>query len=888
MLETKESFNGLLEYSSSKYRITKKVESGDELREFDRFGKEAEQNQEAGKSITAKDKYSAGFIRFSSTIAQFKQRLKDGHGVGPSVYNGELGSRAYMGKDNWEKSQFISLDFDSGISWEYALEICKLYQLNPLLIYLTFSYTPELPKFRIIFALETPITNLNDYINLVKDVGCLFKGRLDKVECKKTRKKIDPGAPDKTGESGVQYIFPGRDFVYESDMVYNTQDFLKEIDFAYGICPGRAERYDKDVVKRHEKREDKTRDKSNIAVYKTIRNWDWVSFEKECNLYRKALNEKLEYHEFWHLAFSLIFIEGGKEKLQEIIQNPNLDYDVEDKLEHLNYASRTMSRPPNNAGKDFLTAHDASFINILEIGLNNSLGFNMDLQARLKRTLTLGSARLMARNYYFEALQETEGIFVLDFEMGVGKTTLSTNTPEKYRNSTIFCHPTHKLCQEFIAKSDFEVFYVLPLPELKDKELRSLIDEKYATKRFNEASNIIKNAITNGNYQEDRLVLASFLQNRSQLFDVKDIPIVMTHEMAFIMDELEGYDTIIFDENINVFKQGEVVIGEVKSLYSKLKAKNTMGILTESESRLKINLEEIIKVISLLDENKIHGSLDLFNLNDSEEATKTIDLSVFENFNYQWISSQESKSLKSSFNDFGKAKAFLKHIDLDGKEIISFMSLRELPKYKKVIIMSGTPYYKVYNSYFKSEYKTKQVYGIMHNSEILWNQEKSCSKTSILNLKSLSLENPNNPTIAIREAFQVLKKLGINVLQKIYYGCQKGTNDLEGKDMNIIGYFRLPEHVHAMQAICLGLDIPEADLDLNDPGILVKKPITIDGLTVNLRGHRNEKIKELQLEFSCAELDQALGRSRFLEHKVKMEYAGHLPSRLITKIKATR
>jgi len=89
------------------------------------------------------------------TIEEFSAMMQQGFTWSCGIFNGSRSNA------NWIQQQVFALDFDSGVTPETILEILEPLGLTPNVIYTSFSDTPELRKFRLVFFLDTLITDVN-------------------------------------------------------------------------------------------------------------------------------------------------------------------------------------------------------------------------------------------------------------------------------------------------------------------------------------------------------------------------------------------------------------------------------------------------------------------------------------------------------------------------------------------------------------------------------------------------------------------------------------------------------------------------------------------------------------------------------------------------------
>ena len=97
---------------------------------------------------------------YIESIDGFGEDIQQGISWSPSVFNGPRSN------SNWVCQSILALDFDGGISPQEAIERMQVYDLTPNLWYPTFGDTPQKRKFRLLFFLDTVITNIEarDYL----------------------------------------------------------------------------------------------------------------------------------------------------------------------------------------------------------------------------------------------------------------------------------------------------------------------------------------------------------------------------------------------------------------------------------------------------------------------------------------------------------------------------------------------------------------------------------------------------------------------------------------------------------------------------------------------------------------------------------------------------
>lgn len=107
------------------------------------------------------------------TVQQLAQKLKQGHTVCPAVLDGSKAT-------DWQEQQVFMVDIDNAdkgkpkLSQEQALEICRQHGLTPAIYYQTFSHSESCPKFRLIFIMDSAVTEPNTRRMIMERLVSLF------------------------------------------------------------------------------------------------------------------------------------------------------------------------------------------------------------------------------------------------------------------------------------------------------------------------------------------------------------------------------------------------------------------------------------------------------------------------------------------------------------------------------------------------------------------------------------------------------------------------------------------------------------------------------------------------------------------------------------------
>ena len=98
----------------------------------------------------------------TTTMTELARYLMAGHTISPAILEGG------MSASNFTSQQIFMTDHDKGLTVEEALERCDKCNIKPDFGYFTFGSTPELPKFRLCFLLDKPVTTEQDRLLMIE------------------------------------------------------------------------------------------------------------------------------------------------------------------------------------------------------------------------------------------------------------------------------------------------------------------------------------------------------------------------------------------------------------------------------------------------------------------------------------------------------------------------------------------------------------------------------------------------------------------------------------------------------------------------------------------------------------------------------------------------
>lgn len=188
----------------------------------------------------------------------------------PATFNGK------RKEENFKSQQLIGLDFDDGIPFHVIQQKAKHYHLKMLFAYKTFSYTTEHEKFRVVFALDNPVTDSFTAKSLINIFMKIFDS------C------------DKACKDSARMFFGGKGLLYLADSPNEIS--IEEILIAFNSCM--AEKYDE----KHYSRE--------IQKFYTSNN---IGYEKNSPVINNGTFFKMQFLKL-HILINLLMLKKAEDK----------------------------------------------------------------------------------------------------------------------------------------------------------------------------------------------------------------------------------------------------------------------------------------------------------------------------------------------------------------------------------------------------------------------------------------------------------------------------------------------------------------------------------------------------------------------------------------------
>jgi len=447
--------------------------------------------------------------------------------------------------------------------------------------------------------------------------------------------------------------------------------------------------------------------------------------------------------------------------------------------------------------------------------------------------ITLEEAEVTFKKEFKKAMDAESGVFLFKVPTGLGKTFAL----ETLENVTIAL-PTHALKTEVSGRMKVDHLCSPSLPEFSP-DIKAKLQFFYATGLFKKALSLIK-ATVDCNDKHDAALAVQYLDETNATYKANET-VLTTHQKAIFANF--KHDTLIFDEDpfSSIMPIHKVTIGDFISLSNVSGIEDTMKAVTSF-------LQHDLTV-------GVYTKLPLFSF----DYNKLVDSIANSNLNHNIL-------------DFFNSVYIIK--DINDPNIIHYVIKRDLPKVKKLIIMSATASEFIFSKLFTEELV---IIDLMHTEQVgkvIQNTKHSYSKTSFnKRTKHIVEEVGDLPVIT----FAKLKNLFNNPVQNMHFGNLSGYDDLKGQDIAVVGTFHLNEYVYFMYALALGIELKNRDNQTTH------QMIEWNGFKFKFNTYDNLDLREIQLSLIEAELIQAVGRSRGLREDVTVYLYSNLPLKQTTK-----
>ena len=737
---------------------------------------------------------------------------------------------------NWQQQSVFGLDFDCGITIEEVLERCKQFCLAPQVWYSTFSYSSAKQKFRLVFFLDQPITDRKLFEFLIESLMKLF-----------------PEA-DQSCKDASRYFYGGKKVVVVNTDPISTNQFIDAL--SINTMTSDSNSFRKLPLESSYYAGLKSAGKVEI-LYNIYRNssfpaneiipnttsvprgltekFDFDQAKQKVRIFSEFLEGRwLTHIELFGLATNLIHIMSGIKLMKETMLKYNHqgttkytqnNFNILTYVKKVDYSSQPIYKfSPFEEDDDLLDLVSATkdvrgFIEILEPSNKIDLAQAEDhLKSKYKDVIENG---------------EVGKIYLFKLPTAIGKTQSIVNT------KAIIAAPTNSLKNEIGERMGIKYVTTPDSAIFEDDKINKKLQYYYSIglpKKSMRILNHMSNPVNSKMYTANDVITANqYLQDlRSSMTSMDTI--LTTHKRALYTDF--NLDTIIFDEDpLNSLL-------EIKEL--KISDLFALGMMTELRG-----LDHIINHLTGCTPTQI-----------IKTPPFTIDVD-------ELIDVISSLTVESNIVDFLKSSYFRR--DGLNSDLISYIVERELPKDKKVIIMSATLPVHIYQKLYGDRVEVIDITNVNQQGSIIQYTSRSCSRNGLNNyVHKISEKIGDKPALtfkSFRHHFQ-------NPVKEMYFGNCSGYDTLKGKDIAVVGTPHRNNIEYFLTASVLGFEFKATDTTMSH------QTIEYNGFRFKFNCFDNEELRQIQLSLIESDLIQAVGRARTLRTDAHVDLYSNFPLKI--------
>jgi len=782
---------------------------------------------------------SKNLFATQTTIADLGNFLNNGHTFAPAIFKNNIRNNA-----SFISTQIFALDFDDNQNPREKIKLFKDYGIKVNIVYNSFSHTEAYNKFRLVFVLDTEITDrkLRDKIQLAfmamavdadpacKDVARMFFGS------NKAATVLSLQA------NKLEDILPAIDIYINSNVSRPTQiantNSLKSLQKRTSLYI-----YNKDVHK--------SKENENILYY------NFEQAQKTSTVLNSfATGTHLKYRQLLVLSTNMDKIKGGIKWMRECMDKTGT-YKAEDYL-LLSVPSRYGYLPMDI--DDFDPSLMGEFKNLLYIDKNRQ---GVQVLKKIDKISVdevsnnfSTSIEMIANRDFLNNLGNTiKQINILKASVGSGKTKKIIR-----QKNVLIAVPTHKLKNELAERMKTEGIEFVTTPEtpvFNDKEINETYKFYQDIGDTKKANQLIKNKANEFSFKssgfiddpkelEDRQLAKDYLDRLNQAYNA-GVTVITTHRRAILSAKAFNKRHIIFDEDI--FKELLPIVtfkrSDLTDLISQIRT-------TEKNKKLATQFEKDIRAV--------YNYLDLLPTAIIRPREKII-------FNNEANFVEKIGRLKGGEKiiNFIQSDFVMRHVGTDDIERFYGIKKYEMLLDSQVTIVSGTADDWIYSKLFKDIDYDFHNLGIAKNIiPIVQYTGKAYSKTQ-MEAGEYPMLQEGSTVITYKDYKDVFETPD----ELTHFGNTSGFDHLKGETLSVVGTPIPHPTIVMMYARALGISYENQQKEY--------KSFLLDNYRFDMFTYSDENLAKIELKLTQMELEQAVGRGRASRTDAQLELFSKVP-----------
>lgn len=751
-------------------------------------------------------------------------------------FGGTLGGK--ISSENWKEQTIIALDFDKGlIPIEDVINKLKKEELKPQLWYCSLSDSPSLRKFRVVFFLDAPVSSKTHHEVIMLGLLSLF-----------------PEA-DQSCKNISRFFLGGKSITILDEKPTSTQKVLDKASlFLIQSDRGRNRKIPANLLSKSGQKQlflysynrnnqfsPKTEQPTTTSIKgRTNLLINWEIAKERIKILDAFLKGKWLYHEqLFGLATNMMQIKGGRKLMLETMEKFNSSgttFYTENNFNIFTYLKK-VSYPAIPIYQFSTFPEDADLHDIASAVIDQRGYIEITEQTN---NINLEEAVDLMKDKFQIVLKEgrNDKIYLFALPTAIGKTEMLTNV------SATIAAPTNDLKNEIHRRMKIECVTAPDAINFDSPHLNNKVSYYYTIGLPKKAMSLIydvSNEKNKNKYPKQDIIKAEeYIVKLSESMNSQKT-VLTTHARA-IHTEFQ-HDTIIFDEDpletIIDIKHFEIT-DLIKLIYQTY-------TLVPSYNKLIETLENV--EAGVIHQTNI-GSIDVVALIEK--------LSLFQ--------------LSSNVVGFFSSTFFYK--DPHDNNTIHYVTKREFPENKKIIILSATLPIEIYKAIYGDKLEVIDIRNVNQCGEIIQHTKRSCSRTELRRYhESISEEVGDLPVIT----FMNYRKYFKNSVPNMYFGNCEGYDILKGKDLAVVGTPHRNNVVYYLTAAIIRETLNPEDMEMS------LQKIEYNGFRFKFNCYAHETLRRIQLSLIEIDLIQAVGRSRTLRTNAKVVLYSNFPLKISSR-----
>lgn len=754
---------------------------------------------------------------------------------------------------NWKSQSVFGLDFDNKtlkITPEAVIQRFEEYKITPQLWYRTFSSTSDLLKFRVLLFMDHEISNSGIHNIITNGLKQMFP-EADPACFNKARIFFGGKNPEVIHHQPIDTLklFENLSILQISKDNGRTRSISKPLLGCSGGCEDFQQYFgEKQTFLYNNYRRSSFSPSSSTLIPEGKENVkiDGKIARSRIKILDQFLNGEWLYHEqLFGLATNLINVKGGRKLMKETMTKFNeqgITSYTENNFNILPYLN-IINYPPQPIHTFSPYPEDSNLYDLVS-EVKDKRG-KIEIIEEAEKIQLEDAEEKFDREFQRVINSGEKGkIYLFKLPTAIGKTKMITSS----MNCTIAL-PTNKLKNEVMDRMTIPCIKS-PDPVIFNNDwINQRIQYFYSIGLPKKAVQIIHELASDnspymGNY--DDISLAKSYTDQLELSKVSENTVITTHAKALFTQF--KHDTLIFDEDpLNSLIQIQKM--KISDLY-------VLGLTLQNE-RIKVN--QIVDVLK--------------NAKDSE-VNQTPRLVM--DFEEMYQKASETTPLDSNLFSFFSSSYFIK--DSLDNDLIHYVVKKQLPKEKKIIILSATVNPFIYQCLFGEEnVEVIEIDNVIQKGKIIQHTKRSCSRNSLNRYVSqVSNEVGEKQVITFKSFIQQFQ----NPVKDIYFGNCSGYNTMAGQDISVVGTPHKNNVEYFLLAKVVGVEFNTSDISANSMRV---QKIEHNGFRFKFNSFENPDLRKIQLALIESDLIQAVGRARTLRTSATVEVYSNFPLKIATQ-----